>query len=44
VKSVEAENEDWRQLYGEEGAKIIRDCVNANLKDYEYLKSFAIKA
>jgi hypothetical protein len=43
-KSIEAENEEWRREYGDEGAKIIRDCVDANLKDYEYLKSFALKA
>jgi hypothetical protein len=29
--------------FGEEGQRIIRECVNANVADYEYLKSFAIK-
>lgn len=43
-KSVETEDEEWRNEYGVEGAKAIRECVNANLKDYEYLKSFALKA
>ncbi|KAF4637898.1 hypothetical protein G7Y89_g174 [Cudoniella acicularis] len=33
----------WREKYGEEGQKTIRECVNANIPDYEYLKSFAIK-
>ncbi|TLD16568.1 uncharacterized protein PgNI_00870 [Pyricularia grisea] len=39
----ESEDEEWRQKYGEEGQKIIRDCVDANIPHYEYLKSFAIK-
>lgn len=42
-KTVEAENEEWRELYGVEGQKVIRECVNANIPDYEYLKSFAIQ-
>ncbi len=43
VRSDEDEDRDWTEKYGEKGAKIIRDCVNANIADYEYLKSFAIK-
>ncbi|KAI4206022.1 MAG: hypothetical protein LQ346_001332 [Caloplaca aetnensis] len=43
TKSVEEEDRDWAEKYGEKGAKIIRETVNANLKDYEYLKQFAIK-
>ncbi|TLS23525.1 uncharacterized protein PpBr36_06050 [Pyricularia pennisetigena] len=39
----ESEDEEWRQKYGEEGQRIIRDCVDANIPHYEYLKSFAIK-
>ncbi|KAL2137333.1 hypothetical protein VTI74DRAFT_3273 [Chaetomium olivicolor] len=39
----EEEDEEWRQKYGEEGQRIIRECVNANVEDYEYLKKFAIK-
>ncbi|KAM3070326.1 hypothetical protein ACMFMG_010158 [Clarireedia jacksonii] len=42
-KSVEQEDQEWREKYGEEGQKIIRETVNANIKDYEYLKSFALK-
>lgn len=42
-KTVEIEDREWREKYGEKGAKIIRECVNANIPDYEYLKSFAIK-
>lgn len=43
TKTVEQENEEWTKTYGAEGAKIIRDCVDANIPDYEYLKSFALK-
>ncbi|EHA50786.1 hypothetical protein MCOR27_001334 [Pyricularia oryzae] len=39
----ESEDEEWRQKYGEEGRRIIRDCVDTNIPHYEYLKSFAIK-
>lgn len=42
-KTIEVENEEWKQKYGEEGQKIIRETVEANVADYEYLKSFAIK-
>ncbi|KAK7736254.1 hypothetical protein SLS53_007089 [Cytospora paraplurivora] len=41
--TVEEENEQWRQKYGEEAAKVIRDTVDANIPHYEYLKSFAVK-
>ncbi|KAL8927305.1 MAG: hypothetical protein Q9208_002482 [Pyrenodesmia sp. 3 TL-2023] len=43
TKSVEEEDKDWAERYGEKGAKIIRETVEANLEDYEYLKQFAIK-
>ena len=43
VKSVEEEDQEWCAKYGEKGAKIIRETVEANLKDYEYLKRFALK-
>ena len=43
AKSVEEENAEWEEKYGTEGAKIIREAVDANIADYEYLKSFAIK-
>jgi hypothetical protein len=43
VKTVEVEDKEWAEKYGEGAAKIIRDCVDANIPDYEYLKSFAIK-
>lgn len=34
---------EWRERFGEEGARIVRETVNANVTDYEYLKSFAMK-
>ncbi|RAR07775.1 P-loop containing nucleoside triphosphate hydrolase protein [Stemphylium lycopersici] len=34
---------EWKDKYGEEGAKVIRDTVAANVDTYEYLKQFAIK-
>ena len=37
------EDEQWRQKFGDEGQKVIRACVDANVADYEYLKSFALK-
>lgn len=43
TKTTETEDEEWREKYGDEGAKVIRDTVNANVADYEYLKSYAIK-
>ena len=43
TKTVETEDQEWREKYGEEAAKVIRETVNANIADYEYLKSFAIK-
>ena len=43
IKSSEQEDAEWEEKYGAEGAKLIRETVEANLKDYEYLKQFAIK-
>ncbi|ORY69515.1 uncharacterized protein BCR38DRAFT_86967 [Pseudomassariella vexata] len=43
VSCVVTEDNEWREKYGEEGQKIIRDCVNENIPHYQYLKSFAIK-
>lgn len=41
--TVESENADWTEKFGEKAAKMIRQTVNDNIADYEYLKSFAIK-
>ncbi|MCJ1424825.1 hypothetical protein MMC29_002713 [Sticta canariensis] len=42
IKSDDDQDSEWREKFGEKGAKIIRDSVNANIKDYEYLKQFAL--
>jgi hypothetical protein len=42
-KSDEQLFAEWSAKYGEEGAKVIRDTVAANVEHYEYLKQFAIK-
>ncbi|CAK7274650.1 hypothetical protein SEPCBS57363_006272 [Sporothrix epigloea] len=36
------EDAEWLAKYGEKGQKVIRDCVEANTPDYEYLKQFAL--
>ncbi|KAI9781711.1 MAG: hypothetical protein M1835_004242 [Candelina submexicana] len=43
TKSIEDQDSEWTEKFGAKGAKIIRETVNANIADYEYLKSFAIK-
>ena len=42
-KSREEEDSQWSAKFGAEGAKIIRETVDANVEDYEYLKQFAMK-
>ncbi|KAK2865479.1 hypothetical protein FQN49_003533 [Arthroderma sp. PD_2] len=34
---------EWKEKYGEKGAKIIRSAVDRNMADYRYLKKFAMK-
>ena len=34
---------EWAEKFGEEGAKVIKETVEANIPDYEYMKKFAIK-
>ncbi|MCJ1387378.1 hypothetical protein MMC18_000221 [Xylographa bjoerkii] len=43
VKSKHEEDAEWREMFGEEAAKMIRETVDANIKDYEYLKQFAMR-
>ncbi|KAI9842575.1 MAG: helicase [Thelocarpon superellum] len=42
-KSREDEDSEWRGKYGEDGARVIRETVDANISHYEYLKEFAIR-
>ena len=44
AKSNEEEDREWLEKFGAEGAQVIRDTVNANVSDYEYLKQFALTA
>ena len=44
AKSVHDEDGEWVEKFGEKGSKVIRETVNANVEDYEYLKQFALKA
>jgi len=43
VKTLDEEHADWIKKYGPGPANLIRDLVEANIRDYEYLKQFAIK-
>ena len=43
-KSEEQFDEEWRGKFGEEGARAIREVVDANMKHYEYLRRFAMSA
>jgi hypothetical protein len=42
-KTKEEEDAEWKEKYGEDGAKLIRETVDENVEHYEYLKQFAIK-
>lgn len=44
AKSEEEEDREWLEKFGAKGAKVIRQTVNANVKDYEHLKAFALTA
>ncbi|KAI4088886.1 MAG: hypothetical protein L6R37_008133 [Teloschistes peruensis] len=44
VVSVQDEDTEWIEKFGEKGAQVIRKTIDANVEDYEYLKKFAIKA
>jgi len=35
---------EWKEKYGEEAAKMIRETVDQNMEDFLYLKQFALKA
>lgn len=42
-KSDEELYQEWVKSYGDEGAKYIKQLVDENVADYEYLKQFAVK-
>jgi hypothetical protein len=35
--TAETEDQEWLEKYGEKAQKIIRECINSNIPDYEYL-------
>ncbi|OJD13531.1 hypothetical protein AJ78_06015 [Emergomyces pasteurianus Ep9510] len=44
ARKTEAQfDEEWREKYGDKGAKIIRSAVDRNMADYRYMKKFAMK-
>ncbi|KAI9730061.1 MAG: hypothetical protein M1834_006053 [Cirrosporium novae-zelandiae] len=43
VKTEAEYDAEWAAKYGVGAAKVIRETVDANVEDYEYLKSFALK-
>lgn len=43
ILTEEEENAQWKEKYGEEGQRLVRETVDANVADYEYLKQFAVK-
>ncbi|KAK4459013.1 hypothetical protein QBC42DRAFT_15092 [Cladorrhinum samala] len=43
ILTREEEDAQWKEKYGEKGQKLIRQTVDANVEDYEYLKQFAVK-
>ena len=42
-KSREEDDTEWMEKFGAKGAKVIREAVDSNVEDYEYLKRFALK-
>ncbi|KAI9827275.1 MAG: hypothetical protein M1832_005413 [Thelocarpon impressellum] len=44
AKSVADEDAEWTTRFGAEGARVVRETVDKNVADYEYLKGFALKA
>jgi len=43
AKSEAEWDTEWRENYGEEAAKVIRETVDKNMEDYLYMKQFTIK-
>lgn len=42
-KSKDVEDSEWLKKFGAEGAKVIRETVDANVGNYEYLRQFALR-
>ncbi|KAL7947329.1 P-loop containing nucleoside triphosphate hydrolase protein [Trichoderma barbatum] len=42
ASTVDSENREWKEKYGAEAQKVIRQTVDENIPHYEYLKQFCI--
>lgn len=42
-RTEEEEDAEWRDKFGEEGRRVIRECVNANVEAYEFLRGFKME-
>ncbi|KAI4107282.1 MAG: hypothetical protein LQ339_002680 [Xanthoria mediterranea] len=43
AKSADEQDREWRDKFGIEGAKVIRETVDANVEHYLYLRQFALR-
>jgi hypothetical protein len=43
AKSEAQWDAEWKEKYGEDAARVIRQTVDKNMEDYLYMKQFAIK-
>lgn len=43
TKTKEVEDSEWHAKFGAKGAKVIREVVDSNVENYEYLKQFALR-
>lgn len=43
VKSEAEWDAEWKETYGQEAAKVIRETVDTNMEHYRYMKQFVIK-
>ena len=43
IKTEERWDKEWVEKYGEEAAKTIRETVDRNMDDYNYMRQFVLK-
>lgn len=43
TKTEEQFDAEWRDKFGEEGARVIRETVDRNMPDYLYMKKWAMR-
>ena len=44
MKTEDEWDAEWKERYGEEAAKVIRETVDRNMADYLYMRQFALQA